>query len=251
MISDFTPIVHTLDGRQIKVWAVADVHIGAKECDLDGFRAFLSKIAQDADSYLAICGDVLNNGIKSSCSDYEAIPPSTQVDIAVDMLSPIADRILGCVGGNHERRTNKACDLDPMFMVMTLLGKPELYRPNLAFIRVILQHGKTRNRYALMLTHGKTANKKRHFAYAVDGVDAIVTGHTHDGIVEKPAKIVFNESNKVSIKPLVSLTATSWLSYGGYGAAGLFLPKATSDPQCLILGWSGSNARQPDIRVAW
>lgn len=43
MISDFTPIVHTLEGRTIRVWAVADVHIGAKECDLDGFKAFCGK----------------------------------------------------------------------------------------------------------------------------------------------------------------------------------------------------------------
>lgn len=31
MLDDFTPIIHQLDGRTIKVWAVADVHIGAKE----------------------------------------------------------------------------------------------------------------------------------------------------------------------------------------------------------------------------
>lgn len=251
MLDDFTPIIHRLPGRTAKVWAVADVHIGARECDLGGFEKFLKKVESEDDSYICIVGDLLNNGIKTSCSDYETLPPSAQVDEAVRLLQPIAGKILGCVGGNHERRTNKAVDLDPMFMVMTLIGKPELYRPNMAFVRVILEHGKTKNRYALMLTHGKTANKKRQFAYAVDGVDAVISAHTHDGIVEKPAKLVFNESNKVSIRPFVSLTATSWLSYGGYGASGLFLPKTTSDPQCLVLGWSGSNARNGEMRVSW
>ena len=253
MISDFTPIVHTLEGRTIRVWAVADVHIGAKECDMDGFKAFLRKVQDEPDSYLVIVGDVLNNGIKDSVTNVyeETMPPSAQVDLAVDLLKPIANQILGCVGGNHERRTTKAVDLDPMFMVMTLIGKPELYRSNMAFIRVVLERGKTKNRYALMLTHGKTANKKRHFVGAVEGVDAIITAHTHDGIVEKPAKLVFTKSNRVVVKPLISLTATSWLGFGGYAANGLLLPKATSDPQCLVLEWSGTNARNGSLKVAW
>lgn len=253
MISDFTPIVHTLPGRTVKVWAVADVHIGAKECDLDGFKAFLRKVQDEPDSYLVICGDVLNNGIKDSITNVyeETMPPSAQVDLAVDLLKPIANQILGCVGGNHERRTTKAVDLDPMFMVMTLIGKPELYRSNMAFIRVNMEHGKTKNHYGLMLTHGKTANKKRHFVGAVEGVDAIITAHTHDGLIEKPAKLVFTKSNRVVVKPLISLTATSWLGFGGYAANGLLLPKATSDPQCLVLEWSGTNARNGSLKVAW
>lgn len=253
MITDFTPIVHTLPGRTIKVWAVADVHIGARECDLDGFRAFLSKIAQDDDSYLAICGDVLNNGIKDSITNVyeETMPPHAQVELAVELLSPIAHQILGCVGGNHERRTKKAVDIDPLYQVMTLLRIPELYRQNMAFIRINMAHGNTKNHYALMLTHGKTANKKRHFVGAIEGVDAIITGHTHDGLVEKPAKIVFTKSNRVVMKPLVSLTATSWLGFGGYAANSLLLPKATSDPQCLVLEWTGTNNRPGSIRVAW
>ena len=253
MLDDFTPIIHHLPGRTIRVWAVADVHIGAKECDLDGFKVFLRKVQDEPDSYLVIVGDILNNGIKDSVTNVyeETMPPSAQVDLAVELLKPIANQIFGCVGGNHERRTTKAVDLDPMFMVMTLIGKPELYRSNMAFIRVNMEHGKTKNHYGLMLTHGKTANKKRHFVGAVEGVDAIISGHTHDGIVEKPAKLVFTRSNRVVIKPLVSLTATSWLGFGGYAANGLLLPKATSDPQCLVLEWSGTNARNGSLKVAW
>ena len=113
MISDFTPIVHTLPGRTVKVWAVADVHIGAKECDMDGFKAFLRKMQDEPDSYLVIVGDVLNNGIKDSMTNVyeETMPPHTQVDVATELLKPIADKILGCVGGNHERRTTKSTAL--------------------------------------------------------------------------------------------------------------------------------------------
>lgn len=253
MISDFTPIVHTLPGRTIKVWAVADVHIGARECDLDGFRAFLSKIAQDADSYLVICGDVLNNCTRSSVSDIwsETMPPSAQIELSAELLEPVKDRILGCVGGNHERRSVRETDLNPLYDVFVLLGKRELFRENFCFVRVNMQHGNTRNHYGLLLIHGKSTAKRAKFDLAVEGVDAIVGAHLHTPETRKGGKLVFTKSNRVVVKPFVSLTATSWLQYGGYAASSLLLPQATSDPQCLVLEWSGSNARNGQVRVAW
>ena len=254
MLSDFTPIIHELPGRTIRVWAVADVHIGAKEADIDGFSAFLKRIEEDEDSYLVICGDVLNNGLKDSLTNVyeETMPPHAQVEKAVELLTPVAGKILGCVGGNHERRTKRSADMDIMAQVMTLIGEPELYRSNMAFIRVRLRNeGKrTKDTYSLMLVHGKTESKKRRLAYAVEGVDAIISAHTHSGSVEKPARIVFGKSY-VTVRSLVSLTATSWLDYGGYAASGLLLPNATSDPQCLVLEYTGSNNARGNIRVAW
>lgn len=253
MISDFTPIVHRLDGRTIRVWAVADVHIGARECDLKGFEKFLKRVESEDDSYIVLCGDLVNNGLKDSLTNVyeETLPPSAQVELAAELLSPISHQILGCVGGNHEARSRKAVDLDPMYAIMLMLGRGELYRQNFAFVRVNLERGKTKDHYGLMLVHGKTANKRRQFAYAVEGVDAIVSGHTHDGMVEKPARLVFTKSNNVVVRPLVSLTATSWLDYGGYAAAALYQPKSTSDPQCLELEFTGSNDRPGSIHVRW
>lgn len=253
MISDFTPIVHKLDGRTIRIWAVADVHIGARESNTRGFSAFVSRIAKSADDYIVLCGDMVNNGLKDSLTNVyeETLPPHAQVERAVDLLAPVRDKVLGAVGGNHEARSRKAVDLDPMYAIMLMLGRGELYRQNFAMVRVNLERGKTKDHYGLMLVHGKTANKRRQFAYAVEGVDAIISGHTHDGMVEKPARLVFTKSNNVVVRPLVSLTATSWLDYGGYAAAALYQPKSTSDPQCLELEFTGSNDRPGSIHVRW
>ena len=141
VLDDFQPIIHELKGRTIKVYAVADVHIGARECDLDGFEAFLHRIAKDKDAYIVLCGDLCNNGIAGSHSSvYEEVimPGMAQVEKAVELLSPIKDRILGAVGGNHEARSRKAVDLDPMYAIMLMLGKGELYRTNFAMLRVNL-----------------------------------------------------------------------------------------------------------------
>ena len=253
MLDDFKPIVHKLDGRTIRVWAVADVHIGAKECDLDGFKRFLKRVEGDPDSYLVLCGDLINNGIKDSLTNVydETMPPSAQVDRCVELLEPVADKVLGAVSGNHERRTKKQCDVDITHYICSLLHIPHLYRPNMAFIRVNLARGKTKDHYGLLLVHGKTLNKQQHFAYAIEGVDAVIGGHLHQGNYRKDARIVFTKSNRCVIKPFVNLTATSWLKYGGYAASGLYMPSATSDPQCLVLEFTGSNDRPGQIRVHW
>ena len=254
MLDDFTPIVHRLPGRTVKVWAVADVHIGAKEADVEGFGAFLRKVEADPDSYLMLVGDLLNNGIKDSVTNVyeEVMPPSSQIEVAAELLRPVADRILGCVGGNHELRTRKAVDIDIMHTVMVLLGKGDLYRPNMAFVEVSLMNGGIRDRYALLLTHGKSDAKRKRFQYAVEGVDAVITAHTHDPLVEKPARLVYDSNQKrVTVKPMVSLVATSWLRYGGYAARGMYLPKETSNPQHLVLEYVNSNNRFGRIGVVW
>lgn len=254
MIDDFTPILHTLEGRTIKLYAIGDVHIGAKEADLEGFSSFLRCLESESDSYMVIVGDVINNGVKDSVTNVyeETMPPSEQVEYTAELLAPVKDKILGCVGGNHEYRSIKAVDYDPLFQVMTLLRIPELYRQNFAFVRINLERGKTKDHYALYLTHGKSANKQKQFAQGgVEGVDAILCGHTHNGLVQKHSRMVLTTRNNVIMRPIVELTATSWLRYGGYAARAQMIPSVTSDPQALLLEFTGTNKRDGSISVIW
>ena len=252
MVSDYVPIVHTLDGRTIKLWAVADVHIGARECDLDGFSRFVDRVKADPDSYIVICGDLLDNGTRDSITNiYQTLPPSTQIEKAVEILSPIANRILGGVGGNHELRSSKAVDLDPLHTVFVRLGTQDRYRRDFAFLRIILERENIHDHYAVMLIHGKSESKRKQFDYAIEGVDAVIGGHVHNGSIAKNARLVLTHRNRVVVKPFVSLTATSWLRYGGYAAQGLYKPTATSDPQYLELEFANSNGRHGQMRVIW
>lgn len=255
MLDDFTPIIHDLGGRTISVWAVADVHVGSKECDLEGFSAFLRRVLNDDDSYIVCCGDLINNGVKDSLTNVydEVMPPSSQVSKVVELLRPLVDagKVLGFVGGNHEARSRKSVDLDPGYTICCMLGVPELYRQNMAFVRIRLSNGKAQDTYSLLLMHGKSANKKRQFSYSLEGIDALITGHTHDGIVEKPTRLVFTQKGRIEFKTLVSVTATSWLKYGGYGAAAMYAPKATSDPQRLELRFVNSHNAKGKISVSW
>ena len=261
MIDDFTPIIHRLDGRTVKVWAVADVHIGARECDLEGFKRFLKRVSDDDDSYLVICGDVLNNGLRtSSCPTdiySETMSPSTALDVAVEILQPVADKILGVVGGNHELRSVKVADLDPLYAVCSMLRRSDgttlqdVYRQNMAFMRVTLGLGKTRDTYAIMLAHGKSLNKRKQFVNVVEGIDAAIVGHTHTPDCLMPTRIRMGQNNKISFHTVVSLCACSWLNPGGYSLREMYLPQATSRPQALLLEYTATNTRSGDVRVVW
>lgn len=253
MLSDFQPIVHRLDGRTVKVWAVADVHIGAAECDLDGFRAFLKKVENDPDSYIVCAGDLISNGLKTSVTNVyeETMPPSAQIDLAVELLEPVKDKILCMVSGNHERRSTKDCDIDPGYTIAALLRINERFRQNMAFVRVLLERGNTKENYALMVTHGKSATKKKNFTAICEGIDAAIFAHTHTPDITMPARIRFTTSNRVVMHEVISLTCCSFLKTGGYSLSGLYPPQAVSRPQALQLEFTGTNARKGRISVIW
>lgn len=262
MLDDFTPIVHQLDGRTIRLYPIGDTHIGAKESDLDGINKFVESIKSDDDAYVLILGDILNNGLRSaSCptNPYEeTMPPSAQIDYAVRLFQPIADKILGCVGGNHERRSIKEVGLDPLYAVCSMLRRKDgstlqdIYRPNMAFIRFNLSRNGVKDHYAVMITHGKTLNKRKQFSSIVEGIDACIFAHTHTpDVMFAPSRIRFNQRNVVSVHHVISLCACSWLKAGGYSLSGLLTPQITSRPQCLELEFTGSNSRRGQIRIAW
>ena len=261
MLEDFTPIIHRLPGRSIKIYAVADVHIGDSHANVKEFEKFLKKVESEEDSYIVICGDLLNFGIRAaSCPTdiyMETLSPMAQIDYAVELLQPIAGKILGIVGGNHEHRGNKAVGLDPLYSVCSMLrynGETlqSVYRKNLAFLRIELKGEKSpHDVYSLLLVHGKSESRMKQFVNCVEGVGAIVHGHTHSGYVNKPARLIFTQQNNVRVEPLVSVCATSWVDYGGYAARSCFKPTATSDPQALLLEYTGTNNRKGQISVVW
>lgn len=254
MLDDFTPIVHRLEGRPVKLWAVGDVHLGSKQCNIRAFQSFLRKVQADPDSYVLIVGDILDNCTRDSVGDIfeSTMGPMDAIDYAVELFEPVKDRILAAVGGNHEFRSAKSTGLDPLYDVFVMLQIQHLYRQNFCFMRVVLERGNTTDHYALYLTHGKTANKQRRFAQsAIEGVDAIVTGHTHDGLIAKNNRMVFSNRNAITMKPFVSLTACSWIDYGGYASRAQCIPTATCDPQALLLDFTGSNRVDGKIKVVW
>lgn len=251
-MDDMLAVRHSLPGRTIKVFCLADIHIGDPLCDWDGISALVRKISNEPDSYCVLCGDLFNNATIGSPSDIygDILAPQEQLQAGIKLFDPIKEKILGVVGGNHEARTKKqGIDLTAVFCA--LLGIENRYRENMCFVMIELRSGSIHHTYNLLLMHGKSESRKKQFAYSLENVDALITGHTHSGIIQRPARLCLSSHGTVRIKPLVSVTACSWLKYGGYGAAAMYQPVETSCPSYLLLNWCNTNSKEPRISVVW
>lgn len=250
MLSDFEIITHHFpDNRDITLYPISDVHLGASEHMEREWDDFCRKIEETPNSYIILGGDLINNATRNSVSNVfeETMRPREQKKLIAEMLMPIRDRILCSVSGNHERRSGKDADDDPTYDIMCKLDLEHLYRENMAFVKI--RFGKkeadgTKNpTYMLTVTHGAgggmltggAVNRNERFGYVIDGMDCLIVGHTHKPFVTQPSKIKIDPyNNKVDIKPFKVVSSSSWLKYGGYAAQKMLLPSSHA-PQVITL----------------
>lgn len=253
--------------NDITIYPISDVHLGSLEHNEKEWADFVYGLVSDPNAYVILAGDLMNNATRSSVSNIfdETLRPREQKERLVKMLKPIKDKILCAVSGNHERRSIKDVDDDPMYDVMCKLDIEDVYRQNMAFLKVQLGNSKQLankwgNTYIIAVTHGagggvlsgSTVNRNERFAYAIDNLDCLIVGHTHKGMISKPAKIVIDPRNDVvSIKPFTVVSTQSWLSFGGYAAQKMLLPagNASADGgQKLTLS---SRRNHKNIKIEW
>ena len=233
-------IQHQFPAREdITIIPIADVHHGAAEQMEEEWMDFLRWVERTPNVYLTLGGDMLNTALKTSVSNVyrERYMPSEAKRMMAKMLEPVRDRILCAVCGNHERRSIKEADDDPMYDIMCKIDREEVYRENIAFVKIQMgdpeKDGRFNPTYMLVVTHGAggglltggAVNRGERFGYVIDGMDALIIGHTHKPFTTQPGKIKIDPfNNKVSVKPFKVISSTSWLNYGGYAAAGMLLP---------------------------
>lgn len=251
VINDFHLITYRFhDKHNITIYPIADIHLGAAEFKEGAWREFCTRILSEEHSYITLGGDLLNNGIKSSVSNVydEIMRPREAKKLMVEMLAPLRDKILCAVSGNHERRTSKEADQDIVYDIMCKLDIEDRFRENLAFVKI--QFGEKRSKgqdnptYVLAVTHGAgggmtgaAVNRAERFGYAIDGVDAIILGHTHKPFTTQPGKLKVDPHNNIAtIKPFKVLCCSSWLDYGGYAARANMTPASHVVQKLILFG---------------
>lgn len=251
MPGDFTPIVYSFPRRDLKIYAVADLHVGSAEFMERVWLDFQARLQHEPDSRLIIVGDMMNNALKNSVSNVyaEKMRPREQKAWLLKQLCPVRDQILCITPGNHEDRSAKEADENPLYDVACKLDLEDVYRECACFL--ILRFGDkygdgTRNpTYTVCATHGTgggiltgaAVNRNERFAYAIDGLDLLVVAHSHKAWVTQPGKLVIDpQNNRVSIKPFKVAVATSWQEYGGYALKKQLLPAAHAEQEIILCG---------------
>lgn len=93
----------------IDVIHITDVQYGHLACKVDRFIEYRDWILAEPNRFVFFGGDMIDAAhALSVASPYEnTVEPQAQVYRFVELAMPIRHRILGYVGGNHERRSSK------------------------------------------------------------------------------------------------------------------------------------------------
>ena len=269
--SDLEVIAKRIDtNKDVKVYAVGDLHAGAIQSDLKGWERFNQLILDDPLAYVIFLGDLMNNATRSSVSNPydDSMRPRDQKIYLKERLADLAkaDKILAILSGNHENRSLKDADDSPMYDVAAKLDLEDIYRDNLAIIKLSVGHEGGRNPtkhdncYVLLATHGDGAgmltggnvNRYERFASNWDGVDIFYFGHSHKPFVTKPNKIIVDRyKGLANQRDTIITTGASWMYYAGYPMRKLYNPTHKADPdQPLGTRFSGKR-RNWRIKIDW
>ena len=242
---------YPVEWTHCNIYTLADLHIGDEHSKADEIAMRINQIKDDPFG-LCICnGDLLNTATKTSVSDIysEQLSPMQQMQAAVDLLRPIADKIIAVTAGNHENRIYRTDGVDITRLVCRELGIEDKYHP--AGVLVFLRFGQReagslhrkesrnpRQWYSLYATHGSGGGRKEgakairlaDMAAIVDA-DVYIHSHTHLPMIMKNSFYRADSSNggaKWTEKLFVNTAAA--LEYGGYGQSYEFKPSSYSNP---------------------
>ena len=254
MKSSMRIIKHKFE-KKVTIIPISDVHIGSLECNETAWKNFCTQIQQEPDTYIVLVGDLVNNGVRNAVANPfdETLRPRDQKYRMIEYLTPIKDKILATVSGNHEYRTKKDSDGDITYDILCNLDLEKVYREDIAFIKIICGTAA----YGLAITHGAGGgaltgagvNRNERFSYVIEGLDCLISGHTHKGVISRPSRLVFDLNHgTVAQRACTVITSESWLSYGGYAARKMLTPAESCNPQRLILNDDKHNKR---INIEW
>jgi len=237
--------------KSIELLVLADYHYADPNSDHDAIRKDIDYVNTHENAYCVLAGDLLDCALKSSLGDaYVNLSPMEELTAMMELIQPIAHKVLAIVGGNHEARHYRTNGVDMTRLLARQLGIENKYSPDTAllFLRVgrdSKSNGHHRQiLYTIYLTHGSGGGRKEggkiqrlaDYAQIVDA-DIYICGHTHlpasfkTGFARPSAA---NSSITYCAKLYVNSAAK--LNYGGYGDTGGFKPPCTDTPMILLNG---------------
>lgn len=237
--------VHDIDchGRPIEVVPIADLHIGDPAAKINLIRNLVEQVRTNPNRYAILVGDLMNTAIANSKSDFysELMKPSKQLETCYELLSPIKDKVLGIVSGNHEERISKQVGVDMTQVLATELGLQHLYSDTSALIIIRftdLHTRKKRSSYSIYVNHGHGGGRRpggkinglADFGSLIDA-DCFIIGHTHlPASFKDQAFHVVPQSGSAVLRERLFVNTASALGYTGYGNRNGYQPASNSYP---------------------
>jgi predicted phosphodiesterase len=255
--------------KRIKLAPLSDIHYGAKAHDFDRFNRYLRWIERNDDVFTFLNGDIIENAIDGSVggSAYESLmTPAEQIwgsdsdpknkPGIINLLRPIAHKILWAQPGNHEWRTWKKTNIDPLRIICGELNIPYFDEPIFADVLAFghrftfhCQHGHTNSQ-----TKGGKMNAANRPAEYQEAVDFVIMGHIHDSMANPVTRIVrkreFNSKGdlvgfRLEERAQYTVICPSFYGYfGSYGARAGYAPGSWGAVTCTLYRDGGYRASE-------
>lgn len=243
---------------ELELHTFADEHIGDEHSDIDRLISRINYVANTPNAYCILNGDILDNATKTSIGDTysQTMSPMEQLSKAVELFSPIKNKILCITHGNHENRTYKKEGINLSRLIAQQLGLEDKYTPTSAviFLRFGEQskgiketNGSGNIRkicYTIYVLHGSGGGRKEgakairlaDMASIVD-CDIYIHSHTHLPMIMKQGfHRIDTRNNAVANVTKLFVNTSSNLNYGGYGEACEFKPSSKDTPVIYLNG---------------
>ena len=109
--------------ERLRLRGLSDAHIGARACNIKRLKRDVQQIAEEEDSYVILLGDQMDSiATKDPRFQADAVDPillprldsliNAQLDYAVELFTPIKDKIVGALLGNHELKIQQTAGVD-------------------------------------------------------------------------------------------------------------------------------------------
>lgn len=208
-----------VDIDTLELLQMTDVQFGHKACDVETVDKYLAWVLAQGNRYILFGGDMVDAGhVQSKGSPFEQIgDPQQELWEFCRLFAPVRHRVLGYVGGNHERRAIPTFG-DIGKSIATILELP--YSPGKQHIDIIFGDHKP---FKISMWHGggsgqtkgSIANGLVKFMNQADS-QLYLLGHLHQAMVVQESREIRGKSKMVQQK-IVGARGSSFLKhYGTY-----------------------------------
>lgn len=239
------------DIEALEIHTFADEHIGDEHCDIKRLLERIEYVKNTPNAYCIMNGDILDNATKTSIGDCytQSFNPMEQLQRAIELFSPIKDKILCVTHGNHENRTYKKEGINLSYLIAKQLGVDDRYTPTSAVIFLRFGNGGTHTHerricYTIYALHGSGGGRKEgakairlaDMASIID-TDIYIHSHTHLPMIMKQGfHRIDTKNSTVALVDKLFINTAANLTYGGYGEAGEFKPSSMETPVIYLDG---------------
>ena len=243
---EIVPIKSNLNiGNNLKLYVLSDMHIGSAESDLTTLKKIINFIKDTPECYCILLGDILDTALKNSKTDIysEVLSISDSQKLAVELLSPIKDKIIAMTPGNHENRVWREVGVDLSLWLAEKLNLQDKYRNNGIALSISFGKDQNGNPYRLNVfgQHGAYGGGRKLGAAMnaledLDGIignaDIYIRAHTHQPLQGSRNIYLFDDKGNVNKRSKYYFNSPSVLNYGGYAYDKGYKP--TDDSPCYL-----------------